>query len=111
MNKLLFLSSMIICLLSTSVFSKEFSNSSLQTEYPNNKQLNSDILLKKVEDINSKNQKNKEIGIPLKYSTNNIRDNPSTKFKKDCPYCMQLIPTPTRATPPSRSPCYPQKEN
>lgn len=111
MNKLLFLYSVIICLLSTSVFSKEFSNNSLQTEYPNNKLLNSDILLKKMKDINSKNPENKKTGIPLKYSTNNIRDNPSTKSKNDCPYCMQLIPTPTRATSPSRSPCYPQKEN
>lgn len=107
MNKLLFLSSFIICLLSTSVFSKEFSNNSLQTEYPNNKPLNSDILLKKIEDINSKNPENKKIGIPLKHSTNNIQVNPSTKAENYCPYCMQLIPTPPRTTHPSRSPCLP----
>lgn len=107
MNKLLFLSSVIIYLLSTSVFSKEFSNNSLQTEYPNNKQLNSDILLKKVEDINSKNPENKEINIPFKYSTNNIRVNPITKAKNDCPYCEQIPKEPPRATSPTKSPCFP----
>ncbi|WP_151828456.1 hypothetical protein [Acinetobacter oleivorans] len=107
MNKLLFLSSVIIFLLNTSVFSKEFSNNSPQTEHPNNKQLNSDILLKKVEDINSKNPENKEISIPFKYSTNKIQVNPITKAKNDCPYCEQIPKEPPRATTPTKSPCFP----
>lgn len=112
MNKLLFLSSVIICLLSTSVFSKEFSNNSLQTEYPNNKLLNSDILLKKMKDINSKNPENKKTGIPLKYPTNKIQVNQNIKSKNDCPNCGQIpqIPkNPPTIFPPS--PCFPSKEN
>ncbi|MDV8150157.1 hypothetical protein ACNPMZ_07705 [Acinetobacter pittii] len=107
MNKLLFLSIVIICLLSTSVFSKEFSNNSLQTEYPNNKPLNSDILFKKVDDINSKKTEDKKIGIPLKYSANKIQVNPITKSKNNCPYCEQIPKEPPRATTPTKSPCFP----